>query len=449
MAADASPDVQLQVAIAARKIEGLDPLRCPGRCAGRTAARTSSFRRSSGPICTRCCREQGERFVELVEASRFSAARRRWRRCCRGRSIACLSAPSPDLEIGRVRFWTCSSSEIRRTRSSASSVLVGQGRASCPKPVVDRLAAEFGRRWPAVAAEMPTNRSTCPPDCWPFQLGLEPGEAEFVRAIFTVAERPAGERLAALDALIVCRDAKLLDEVETVLKSSSPEFTGEVLHALGKIDRPAIGRRRAGGYPKLRPGTSSRLAIDLLMQRERWVRGLLDAIKKKRLAGDGAHRQPSAQDHGHQRPRGDLGGRGGLGQGPPGPQSQAGGGRRPTMRDVSRRAPPAIRSPDSGRFKRLCAQCHAIYGQGPDVGPDLTTNGRASFDQLLSNVFDPSLVIGQAYQTTLVVTADGRNLTGIVTEDNERADRAQAARAASRKPSPGATCTSPGSARCR
>jgi putative heme-binding domain-containing protein len=48
----------------------------------------------------------------------------------------------------------------------------------------------------------------------------------------------------------------------------------------------------------------------------------------------------------------------------------------------------------------------------------LTTNGRASFDQLLANVFDPSQVIGQAYQTTLVVTADGRNLTGIVTEDS-------------------------------
>src|SRR5262249_51745247 len=63
-------------------------------------------------------------------------------------------------------------------------------------------------------------------------------------------------------------------------------------------------------------------------------------------------------------------------------------------------------------------QCHTIYGAGATVGPDLTSTGRASFEQLLSNVFDPSLVIGPGYQATTVVTKDGRSLTGLVTEDN-------------------------------
>jgi putative heme-binding domain-containing protein len=81
----------------------------------------------------------------------------------------------------------------------------------------------------------------------------------------------------------------------------------------------------------------------------------------------------------------------------------------------------ATGNPHAGEraFQKLCAQCHTIYGQGADVGPDLSTNGRASFEQLVSNVFDPSLVIGDAYRVTLVVTADGRNLTGIVVEDND------------------------------
>jgi putative heme-binding domain-containing protein len=35
-------------------------------------------------------------------------------------------------------------------------------------------------------------------------------------------------------------------------------------------------------------------------------------------------------------------------------------------------------------------------------------------------VFDPSLVIGPAYQVTTVVTQDGRNLTGLIAEDNEQ-----------------------------
>jgi len=71
-------------------------------------------------------------------------------------------------------------------------------------------------------------------------------------------------------------------------------------------------------------------------------------------------------------------------------------------------------------FKRVCAQCHKIYGEGQEVGPDLTANGRGSFDQLLSNVFDPSLVIGAGFQATTVATKKGRTLTGIVVEDNAR-----------------------------
>ena len=55
-------------------------------------------------------------------------------------------------------------------------------------------------------------------------------------------------------------------------------------------------------------------------------------------------------------------------------------------------------------FAKVCGQCHTIYGKGEKVGPDITLNGRNSFDQLLSNVFDPSLVIGRAYQARTIVT---------------------------------------------
>src|SRR5439155_22602239 len=71
-------------------------------------------------------------------------------------------------------------------------------------------------------------------------------------------------------------------------------------------------------------------------------------------------------------------------------------------------------------FQGFCAQCHTIHGQGAKVGPDLTANGRANFDQLVSNIFDPSLVIGPPYQVTTVVTRDGRNLTGLIAENNEQ-----------------------------
>ena len=54
------------------------------------------------------------------------------------------------------------------------------------------------------------------------------------------------------------------------------------------------------------------------------------------------------------------------------------------------------------------------------MGPDLTNDGRANFDLLLSNVFDPSLVIGASYQATNVVTTQGRSLTGLLVEDGPK-----------------------------
>ena len=69
-------------------------------------------------------------------------------------------------------------------------------------------------------------------------------------------------------------------------------------------------------------------------------------------------------------------------------------------------------------FKRVCAACHKIYGEGPDIGPDITLNGRNDFTQLLSNVFDPSLVIGAGYRVCTVVTKAGRVQSGLLVEDS-------------------------------
>lgn len=69
-------------------------------------------------------------------------------------------------------------------------------------------------------------------------------------------------------------------------------------------------------------------------------------------------------------------------------------------------------------YQRVCGQCHVLHDRGYEVGPALTTNGRGSFSQLLSNVLDPSLVIGNAYQAYTVLTTDGRVITGLLAEDS-------------------------------
>ncbi len=71
-------------------------------------------------------------------------------------------------------------------------------------------------------------------------------------------------------------------------------------------------------------------------------------------------------------------------------------------------------------FDRICGQCHQMHDRGFEVGPNISRNGRGSFEQLVISVFDPSLVIGDAYKSVTVLTEDGRVLNGIVTEQSEQ-----------------------------
>jgi uncharacterized repeat protein (TIGR03806 family) len=68
-----------------------------------------------------------------------------------------------------------------------------------------------------------------------------------------------------------------------------------------------------------------------------------------------------------------------------------------------------------------CKSCHQISGMGGKVGPDLTQIGKKYPPaQLLEQIIQPSKVIDPKFQSQLVITTDGRVLTGVVTERTEQ-----------------------------
>ena len=73
--------------------------------------------------------------------------------------------------------------------------------------------------------------------------------------------------------------------------------------------------------------------------------------------------------------------------------------------------------------KKTCFVCHKLYGEGADIGPDLTGVGRSSLDALLHNVIHPNEIIGQGYENVEVETKDDRQLNGRMVENTDRVVR--------------------------
>jgi putative membrane-bound dehydrogenase-like protein len=238
------------------------------------------------------------------------------------------------------------------------------------------------------------------------------------REILAAAKQPDGARLKSLDSLIAAGDAAVLERVKTILgdsKASPAGFRGAILASLGKLDSPAVAGVVIERYPSLEPELQPK-AIELLTERPAWAAQLLAEIEAKKIP-------PSAVNVNQVRKI--------LAKNDPAMKKQVEAiwgtireSRNPQrekvvaqMREVIRKTPG-----DAAKgqliFKKLCAQCHKLHGEGAEVGPDITGNGRSDYEQLLSNVFDPSLVIGQGYKQTNVVTNDGKVLNGLLVEDS-------------------------------
>jgi putative heme-binding domain-containing protein len=83
------------------------------------------------------------------------------------------------------------------------------------------------------------------------------------------------------------------------------------------------------------------------------------------------------------------------------------------------RSGPGVPKPGKALFDRTCARCHTLFGKGGKVGPDLTTYRRDDLDTMLLNIVNPSAEVREGFATSIVATADGRILTGVVVEQDK------------------------------
>jgi putative heme-binding domain-containing protein len=233
------------------------------------------------------------------------------------------------------------------------------------------------------------------------------------------SDLPRSRQLTAFEVLAAAGDRQVIHAAaELFRQADDEELLAGVIAAVGQLRDLQAAALLVDHFDAL-PAPVQARAVEQLTRRSEWAHVLLAAIAAERVPREALHinqlRRLQRLDD---------------------PQLQAQilriwgtirEGRNPQIEEtidwvrdlVLERPGNAMRGHEV--FRKACGQCHQIYGEGEQVGPDITRNGRASFEQLLSNVFDPNLVIGSGYQAQLVITADGRSLSGLlVSESAER-----------------------------
>jgi putative heme-binding domain-containing protein len=249
-------------------------------------------------------------------------------------------------------------------------------------------------------------------------LGLlfgDPRAESGLRSVLEDRSAAANAREFALQNLVDRRIAGLPPLLFRLL--DDPRLRGPAIRALATYNDPATPGTLLERYASLSAAERDD-AIATMASRPAWAAALIDAIGKGAVPRRDVYTTVARQI---------------LAFGDPkltAALEKSWGTLRPTARD---KAPLIAKykailapgdlptaDPDRGRnlFGRMCGQCHKLYGEGGDIGPDLTGSDRANPDYILENVLDPSATVGKDFTLTTVATVDGRLIAGIIREQS-------------------------------
>lgn len=239
-----------------------------------------------------------------------------------------------------------------------------------------------------------------------------------LRALLADANAAVGKRLEALNVLVRGRDDQAAPALMAAL--AKPELRGPAIRALAAYDHPDATTELLRRYQSF-TAAEQQDAINTLTARPTSAIALLDAIERKQIPRTDVHaynvRQLRSFKNDELLKRLEI----------------VWGTIRETSDDKKQRiaqfkeqlAPDTLADADlsQGRviFNKTCASCHTLFGEGGQVGPDITGSNRANLDYILENAVDPSAVVSKDYMMSTIYTDDGRAITGLVMKETDSA----------------------------
>jgi putative membrane-bound dehydrogenase-like protein len=266
--------------------------------------------------------------------------------------------------------------------------------------------------WQAVFAKLKTNPKTAQ---IAQQVAQQFGDTETARkSLATLKDKkaPLDQRLKALKSVAGQQRPELLNELPALL--NEPNLRTETIRAIAGYDRESLGELLLARYPDF--SASDKLqVVQTMSSRSKYGWQLAQALKTnkipKRDVPTYAARQLLRV----------------VGSGFVeiwGPIEQHGIDEKAYARYQKLLSDRALLSANTAKgrlvFQRTCGPCHKMYGEGGNIGPDITGSNRGNVDYLLSNILNPSGEIQDDYKMVVVTTRDGRTYSGNVAGENER-----------------------------
>jgi len=251
-------------------------------------------------------------------------------------------------------------------------------------------------------------------------LGLRRGKPQAVSEALRVLADPSADRSRQLQLLQTLGEVRLESAVPAVLRlgceSSDNAVRSAALTALASYDDPAIASKVIGGYASM-PDDVRAAAQSLLTARRASATQFLKAIDAGTIDSHGVPREVVEKlmllgdpeiNHAVARLWGAVK-----------PATSADLHARINRLASVIREGSGIPKPGKKIFDQQCARCHALFGQGGKVGPDLTTYRRDDLDAMLLNIVNPSAEIREGYAGSVLAVTDGRVLSGVIVEEDK------------------------------
>lgn len=241
-----------------------------------------------------------------------------------------------------------------------------------------------------------------------------------MRDLLADSSADVDRRRSALNVLVRGQD----DEAASILLSDAVlghrELQGAAIRALSSLGNDSVPAALLQRYSSLDEVTQ-RDVIGTLVSRPAWTVALLNEI--------GAGRVPSADLHAYhvrqiQAFRNDA--ISALLKKHWGEVRESSADRRQLISEWTKAlTPKVLKSAHLGNGRRVysktCQNCHKLFGSGGDIGPDITGSNRANLDYVLSNILDPSAVMGRDYRMTVVALDSGRIVSGLLKQETDSA----------------------------